>query len=75
MSKTTYAIEILDATQGWTDMIGPHNVVTYAYAYVNGTIDLCDEHAEDPPESLPVLGPVSHGEHRGSCHACEEVSS
>lgn len=45
-------------------------IVTYQYAYLRGTVDLCPRHAETPPASLPVLGPVSHGARRGTCDAC-----
>ena len=59
----------------YTDVYPTPTIVTYKYAYVTGTVDLCAAHAENPPEALPALGPVSHGEHRGWCHACEEVPS
>ncbi len=45
-------------------------VVTYQYAYIQGDVSLCSEHAEKPPEWLPILGPVNHGAHEGICDAC-----
>lgn len=44
-------------------------IITYAFAHTDGTIDLCERHAEayvDAP-----LGPAQHGLHRGSCEECE----
>jgi hypothetical protein len=44
--------------------------VTYQHAYIAGTTTLCRRHAEYPPEWVPVLGPVSHGDHDAACDAC-----
>lgn len=49
-------------------------VITYQHAYIGGTTTLCEEHAVHPPEWVPSLGPVSHGQHEGECDACDEES-
>lgn len=48
-------------------------VVTYEYAYIPGRVALCAAHADAPPASIPPLGAVHHGAHRGHCAACDEV--
>lgn len=45
-------------------------IVTYAFAFTNGTVDLCATHAE----TVKGLGPVSHGEHDGRCAECESAT-
>jgi len=46
-------------------------VITYQHAYIGGTTTLCHPHAAHPPDWVPSLGPVSYGEHEGTCRACE----
>jgi hypothetical protein len=43
-------------------------VVTYRYAYTDGVVSLCDEHADTHPRAL---GPVEYGRHPGFCHDCD----
>ena len=47
-------------------------VITYQYAYISGTITLCDkcEARELQKRSEGGLGPVSHGRHAGECDLC-----
>lgn len=46
------------------------DVITHRFAYITGQIDLCAEHAAQPPEWVPSLGPVNHGQHAGLCGVC-----
>jgi hypothetical protein len=48
-------------------------VITYQHAYISGETTLCLKHADNPPEWVPALGPVSHGAHRGICEACARL--
>lgn len=48
-------------------------VVTYQLAYLSDrTVDLCPDCAVDPRviDRVGVLGPCSHGLHRGQCEGC-----
>lgn len=50
-------------------------VVTYAFAYIGGQINLCAAHAEDEAArdvaGVPTLGQVRHGAHYGYCPLCD----
>lgn len=46
------------------------NVVTYRFAYRNGSVDLCCLHAKEKYADAP-LGRVERGAHRGNCQACD----
>jgi len=50
-------------------------VVTYQHAYIGGTTDLCERHAEAPPSWVASLGPVSHGAREGTCDACMRIAA
>lgn len=44
------------------------NVITYALAYVHGSVSLCAKHDSDDRHG--ALGPVQHGLHDGRCAGC-----
>lgn len=46
-------------------------VVTYSFAYVPGSINLC-RNCEDRVNAAVPLGPVLYGLHRGYCAGCSD---
>lgn len=44
-------------------------VKTFQFAYVKGSVTLCEEHEKS--WNGYILGPVSHGRHEGTCFECD----